>query len=98
MIGRELLGEGLKEVPRGFGSVDRAQSSLVSILTGVCTKQEGGVLFCCGRIVEYFYVASDKVVCNVLQCIVAQTHLHGLIEEQHVHFVIPGVLAEVCRV
>lgn len=98
MVGWELLGEGLKEVPRGFGSVDRAQSSLVSILAGVCTKQEGGVLFRRSRIVKYFYVASDKVVRDVLERIIAQADLHWLIEEQHIHFVVPGVFAEVCGV
>jgi hypothetical protein len=83
-------------MPRRFSSIDRPQSSLITILTGVCTQQESGILLrSLSRVVQHFDVARDQIVRDVLERIVAQADLHGLIEEEHVDFVVPGVFAEV---
>jgi hypothetical protein len=99
MVGGEFLGEGLEEVPRGFGGVDGSQRRLVAILTRVCTEQECGILLGDWRgLVENLDVARDEVVRDVLERVVAQAYLHGLVEEQHVDLVVPRVLAQVGRV
>jgi hypothetical protein len=99
VVGWELLGEGLEEVPGRFGSIDRSQSCLIAVLTRVCTEQERGVLFGNRRgVVQNLDIARDEVIRDVLECVVAQAHLHGLVEEQHVDLVVPRVLAEVGRV
>jgi hypothetical protein len=99
VISWELLGEGLQEVPRRLRRIDRTKSSLVSVLTRVGTKQESGVLLrCLSCIIKHFDVTRYQIVRDVLECIVAQAHLHRLIQKQHVDLVVPRVLAEVRRV
>jgi hypothetical protein len=99
VVGWEFLGEGLEEVPGRFGSVDRSQGCLIAILTRVCTEQERGVLFGDRRgVVQDLNFACDEVIRDVLERVVAQAHLHGLVEEQHVDLVVPRVLAQVGRV
>lgn len=96
VVSWELLCESLQKVPRSFGGVDGTKSSVVAILAGVCTKQESGVLL--GRlcsVIQDFDISSDEVVRDVLKCIVAQPHLYGLVQEQHVDLVVPRVLAKV---
>ena len=99
MVSWELLSERLQEVPCRFSSVDGTESSLVAVLTWVCTKQECGVLLrCLSSIVQHLDIACHQVVRDVLKRIVAQANLHRLIQEEHVHLVVPRVLAEVRRV
>lgn len=96
MVCRELLGESLQEVPCRFGSVDGTKSSVVAVLTWVCTKQECGVLLRrLGNVFQDFDIPSNEIVRDILKRIVAQTHLHGLVQEQHVDLVVPRILAEV---
>ena len=96
MVCREFLGECLEEVPCRFSSVDGTESSVVAVLTWVCSEQECSVLLRrLGSIIQHFHVASNQVVRDVLECVVAQAHLHGLIQEQHVDLIAPRVLAEV---
>lgn len=96
MVGWEFLGEGLQEVPGCFGGVDGTKSCMVAVLTWVCTKQESCILLgCLSCIVQNFHIARNQIIRDVLKRIVAQAHLHGLIQEQHVHLVVPRVLAEV---
>lgn len=99
MVSWELLGKRLQEVPCRFSSVDGTKSSMVAVLAGVCTEQESGVLLrrLCS-IIQHFDIACNQIVRDVLKRIVAQTHLDRLVQEQHVHLVIPRVLAEVRRV
>lgn len=96
MVGWEFLGKGLEEVPGRFGSVDRSQSCLIAVLAWVCSEQERRVLFGGLRhVVQNPNLARDEVVRDVLERVVAQAHLHGLVEEQHVHLIVPGILAQV---
>jgi hypothetical protein len=63
-------------------------------LAWVCTEQERGVLFGDRRgFVKDLDVARDEVVRDVLERVVAQAHLHGLVEEQHVDLVVPRIFA-----
>ena len=67
MVGWELLGEGLQEVPCCFSCVNGTKSSVVAVLTRVCTEQEGGVLLrCLGGVVQHFDIPSYQVVCDIL--------------------------------
>lgn len=99
MICRKLLRKRLQEMPRRLSRIDGAQSRLTPILTRISADQESIVLLGDGiRLVQKLNLIGDKIVGNILQNIIAQAHLHRLVQKEHINLIVPSKLAEISRV
>lgn len=59
-------------------------------MTRVRAEQESGVLLWhLVRLIQNVDITRDEIVRDVLQRVIAQANLHGLVEEKHVDLIVP---------
>lgn len=91
---RKFLRKCLHEVPSSLRSISNAASGVVAILTWIRSQEMGRVNFR-DNVVYQSDLIFGKVFRGIVEGVVTETGLNGLVQVKHVDFVVPRPFVQV---